>query len=173
MTRVLLVGCTGSGRTAVGSTLGVRTGWPFLDTDALLERTTGCDARTLFDQDGLAALRAAEATSVTLVLAVPGPLVASVGTGVVHSERGRDRLQAGGHVVWLRASVPTLLRRVGRGTGRPWLGDDPATALERAVEEESPLYEAVADQVVDVDVLPVAQVARVLLAGLPERARPA
>jgi shikimate kinase len=173
VTRVLLVGCTGSGRTAVGSTLGVRTGWPFLDTDALLERTTGRDARALWEQDGAAALRAAEATSVTLVLAVPGPLVASVGTGVLHSERGRDRLRAGGHVVWLRASVPTLLKRVAGGTGRPWLGDDPAAALEQAVAEESPLCEAVADQVVDVDDRPVAQVARVLLAGLPESARPA
>lgn len=170
--RVLLVGCSGSGRTTVGSALAVRLGAPFLDDDALLERTTGTDVATLWTRDGGDAVVAAEATTLNVVLGVPGPLVASVATGVLLEQAGRDRLRAGGHVVWLRASAATLARRVGRGEGRPWLGADPAATLTRFVAERSPLYEEVADHVVEVDVLPVRQVVRQVLDGLPEELRP-
>ncbi len=166
-TRLLLIGCTGSGRSTVGSQVATRLRWPFLDDDDLLARTSGSDVATLYDTQGVEAVMAAEAATVNLVLGVPGPLVASIATGVLLQEGGRERLRAGGRVVWLRATVATLARRVGRGEGRPWLGDDPEATLSRFVAERYPLYEQVADQVVDVDVLPVGQVARTIVSSLP------
>jgi shikimate kinase len=173
VSRVLLVGCTGSGRTSVGQLVASRTGWPFLDDDALLARTQGCDVRTLWAQEGEQAVLASQAATVNLLLAVPGPLVASVATGVLLKDGGPDRLRGGGHVVWLRATASTLSRRLGRGEGRPWLGPDVAATLARYVEERYPLYAETAHAVVDVDGLPVGQVARVVLEGLPPDLRPA
>jgi shikimate kinase len=37
-------------------------------------------------------------------------------------------------VVWLRASVETILKRVGDGGDRPWLSPDPETAIRRLAE---------------------------------------
>lgn len=170
-TRVLLLGCSGSGRTAVGTLVAGRLDWPFLDDDAVLERTTGADVRTLFRRDGLAGMQAAQASALNLVLGVPGPLVASIAAGVLLDDAGRERLAGAGHVVWLRASLATLVRRVGRADDRPWLGSDPAATLTAAVAERYPLYEQVADQVVDVDVLPAGQVARRLVEALPQEVR--
>ncbi|MCU1692652.1 MAG: shikimate kinase [Frankiales bacterium] len=166
-TRLLLVGCTGSGRTSVGSLVASRLGWPFLDDDAVLQRTTGRDVAALYREQGLDAVVSAEAATVNIVLGVPGPLVASIATGVLLQEGGRDRLRQGGRVVWLRASAATLARRVGRAEERPWLGEDPAATLARFVAERYPLYASVADQVLDVDVLPVGQVARAVVEAMP------
>ena len=56
-----------------------------------------------------------------------------------------------GTIVWLRARPETLAARLGDGRGRPLLGDDPATAVERLDEVRRPLYSQLADVVVDVD----------------------
>ena len=75
----------------------------------------------------------------------------SAAGGVVLSAANRDLLARSGVVVWLRADPALLARRVGRGDGRPLLDDDPATRLVDLDEVRRPLYEAVADVVVDVD----------------------
>ena len=54
-------------------------------------------------------------------------------------------------MVWLRAPVETLIVRVRKGEGRPLLDDDPAAAMRRLDAVRRPLYEEVADLVVDVD----------------------
>lgn len=172
MRRVLLVGCSGSGRTTVGAALAQRAGWPFLDDDALLARAAGQDVASLYAEGGREAVARAGATTLNLLLGIPGPLVGVVASEAVQDPAVRARLPEAGHVVWLRAELSTLQRRVGDGAGRPWLGDDPAATLGRFVAERYPHYRAIAHQVVDVDVVPVGQVARQVLEGLPEDLRP-
>lgn len=151
MTRVLLVGMMATGKTSVGRVICARTGWPYVDNDELLLRAAGLTARELLARDGEPALRAAESAVLTALLELPEPLVAGVPGGVVLDPADRARLRAGGHVVWLRATVPTLVARVGASSDRPWLGDDPAATLARLAEARAPLYAEVATQVVDVD----------------------
>jgi shikimate kinase len=68
------------------------------------------------------------------------------------------------YVVWLRASVETILERVGDGGDRPWLAPDPETAIRRLAQGRDPLYAEVADLTVDVDTLDAAAIAdRVLV----------
>lgn len=173
MNRVLLVGCTGCGRTSVGTLLGERAGWPYLDDDLLIQRTSGLTPRALYDRDGVEGLLAAGAATVNLVLGIPGPLVAGLPSGAVLEEDVRRRLASSGHVVWLRASAATLARRVGSNRGRPWLGSDLPASFAALTVERDPLYAEVASQVVDVDVVPVGAVVKAVLAGLPAEMRPA
>jgi len=151
--RVLLIGMMGAGKTTVGRTLGMTLGWPYYDNDELLRRAVGVDTRTVQERRGEAALRRAESMALTVALTEAGPLVAGVAGGIVMDPLDRSRLRAGGFVVWLRANIETLARRV-QGTDRPWLGKDPRRALTALYAGRAHLYASVADLIVDVDELP-------------------
>ena len=83
----------------------------------------------------------------------PSPSVVSVAGGAVLSEDNRRLIAASGVVVWLRARPETLAGRVGDGSGRPLLGDDPAAAVVHLNAVRAPFYAEVADVVLDVDEL--------------------
>lgn len=159
--KVLLVGMMGSGKTAVGQALSSRLGWPYLDNDALLQRTSGRTAPELLAADGSEALRSAERSVLTLLLGMPGPLVAGVPGGSVLAQEDRERIRgAGCTVVWLRASPGVLARRVGAGEGRARLGADPAAALRGLAVDRDPFYAEVATVVVDADLQPAGAIAK-------------
>ena len=164
VTRVLLVGLMATGKSTLGQAIAGITGWPCLDNDAVLERTTGSTAAELLAKEGVDRLRAAESDVLTLLLSMPGPYVAGVAAGTVLDPADRQRMRAGGHVVWLKTSVPTLVRRVSKGTGRAWLdGGDPEAVLTAMAAEREPLYEAMAHQVLDMDRLSTARAARAVV----------
>ncbi|MFN2539746.1 MAG: shikimate kinase [Mycobacteriales bacterium] len=166
-TKLLLIGMMGSGKTSVGHALSTKLGWPYLDNDTLLERTTGASARALLEGEGELALRQAESHVLTLLLGMPGPMVGSIAGGAVLDEKDRLRIaQSTARVVWLRATPQALARRVG-GTDRPLLGEDPTAALRRLAAERNGFYAEIADQVVDVDLIPVGAVAKQIIEALP------
>jgi shikimate kinase len=167
--KVLLMGMMGSGKTTVGGALSTRLGWPYLDNDALLERTAGQSAPDIVAAEGEQALRVAESKVLTLMLGMPSPLIGGVPGGVVLDDGDRRRLKdSPAHVVWLRASTKVLARRVGSGTGRPWLGADPEAALRKLAADRNPLYEEVADQVIDVDALTAGVCAKLIAEELSD-----
>jgi shikimate kinase len=151
--RILVVGMMGAGKTTVGRAVAGRLGWRYYDNDELLHRAVGKDTRSVQEDDGEAALRRAESAALTIALTESGPLVAGVAGGVVTDPLDRARLRDGGFVVWLRADVDTLARRVA-GTDRPWLGDDPEAAMTHLYAGRADLYASVATLVIDVDALP-------------------
>jgi shikimate kinase len=169
--KVLLIGMMGSGKSAVGAALATRLGWPYLDNDSLLKRTAGDDAVTILEQQGEAALRLAESRVLTVMLALPGPVLCGIPGGVVLDAEDRKRMVgSGSHIVWLKASPQVLARRVGSGAGRPRVGSDPAPELRRLASERNPFYAEVADQVVEVDALPVGAVAKAIMARVEQPA---
>ena len=167
MTRVLLVGLMATGKSTVGQAIADATGWPCVDNDVLLERSTGQTAAQILAEHGEQRLREAESDVLTLLVSMPGPFVAGVAAGTILDARDRERIRAGGHVVWLRTSVATIVRRVAGQSGRAWLDDDPEAVLTAMAAERSPLYEAVADQVLDMDRLTPEQAARPVVEALP------
>ena len=141
----------GAGKTTVGRRLAQRLGYPYLDSDEQVERRTGRTIPEIFAHSGEAAFRAEEKRALAQAVTSDGPVVVSVAGGAVLDPDNRHRLREAGLVVWLKADVETLARRVGDGEGRPLLGDDPAAALARLYEQRRPLYADLADVVVDVE----------------------
>ena len=168
MTRLLLVGAMGSGKTAVGTSLAIKTGWPYIDNDALLLRSSGLTAPELLARDGEAGLHAAEATVLTLQLGIPGSVILGISGGAVLEPTSRERLRAAGQVVWLRASPAVLARRIGAAAGRPLVGE-PLATLTRLAAERNAFYAEVASETIEVDLLTAGAVAKTILAtlGLP------
>lgn len=146
--RILLVGMMGSGKSSVGRALAARTGIPFVDNDALVERATGRTARELAE-GGEAALRAAESAALREGLAVDPPAIIGVAGGAVLNPDDRQRIREGGFVVWLRASAEVLAIRAAGAAHRPWLEGDSEGWFRRTVEERDPLYAGVSDLEID------------------------
>lgn len=166
MTRVLLVGLMAAGKSTLAQAISASTGWPALDNDVLLERSTGSTAAELLAAHGVEHLRAAESDVLTLTLSMPAPLVAGLAAGSVLDQRDRERIRSGGYVVWLRTPVSTLVRRVSRSRHRPLFAGDPATVLRAMAAERDPFYAEVAHLVLDMGELSSEQAVRQVIAAV-------
>lgn len=165
--RLILIGMMGAGKTTVAKDLAARLGHTYVDSDEQVQRATGLTVPEIFAAEGEAAFRLAEREALAEALVSKGPAVISVAGGAVLDPGNRRLIHEAGKVVWLRAPVEVLVERVGAGAGRPLLGDDPAGALARLYEERRPLYEELADIVVDVEHLTPEEVVEEILRQLP------
>jgi shikimate kinase len=166
--RVLLIGMMGAGKTTTGRLLAERLHWPYLDSDDEIERQTGRTVPEIWKAEGEAAFRAEETRVLAEATASSGPVVVSVAGGAVLDPVNRERIRAGGLVVWLRAEVATLAERVGTGTGRPLLEGGPAAALARLSARRAPIYAELAEIVFDVDLLPPPRVVDGIVGALTD-----
>ena len=141
----------GAGKTTVGSRLAERLGWDYYDSDAQVEAATGRTVPQIFAESGEAAFRAEEAQALATAVRGIRPVVVAVAGGAVLAADNRRLIRDAGPVVWLRARPASLAERVGPGEGRPLLEGDPAGALARLDAVRRPLYDELADLVVDVD----------------------
>ena len=161
----------GAGKTSVGRRRARRLGWRHVDADKRIERTTGRSIPDIFAADGEAGFRTIEHDVLETLLRVPGRTVISTGGGAVLSPANCALMRERGTVVWLRARPETLLDRVGKGSGRPLLADDPVAALQRIATERQGSYADAAHFVVDVDGCTADQVADAVLAAIKSQER--
>jgi shikimate kinase len=141
----------GAGKSTVGRLLADRLQWPYADSDEHVEYRTGMTVPEIFAKSGEPAFRAEESAALHEATTGDGPTIVSVAGGAVLDADNRARIRQAGLVVWLRAEVSTLAKRVGAGEGRPLLGDDPLASLTRLYQERAPLYQGLADLTIDVD----------------------
>lgn len=160
---VCLVGMPGSGKSTVGRQLARLLGWQLLDSDAEIERELGHSIRSHFEQHGEESFRALEEATIARLAVLPRVVLAT-GGGAVLREANRQALKGQGNtVVYLRAGVDDLVRRLRHDTQRPLLQDvDPAVRLRQLFAQRDPLYRAVADHVVDTGRSSVSSIAHLL-----------
>lgn len=145
---VVFIGLMATGKSAVGASLAARLGWPFTDTDQLIVAKHG-RISTIFSQQGEQAFRTLEAQVVAGALSdAPAEQVISLGGGAV-LDHGTQTLLAGARVVFLDADLATVRRRITRDRSRPLLAGDPVEAWSRMDRERRPVYERLADVVLD------------------------
>jgi shikimate kinase len=148
---IFLVGPMGAGKTTVGRRLAELRGLQFADSDHEVEQRTGVDIAYIFEKEGEAGFRKRERQVIAELTGSQGLVLATGGGAVLESEN-RQRLAARGFVVYLRASIEHQLRRTGRTDSRPLLqSGNPRETLERLFAVREPLYQEVADLVLDAD----------------------
>ena len=152
---LVLVGLMGVGKSSVGRALARDTKRPFVDTDSVIETSEGRSIAEIFRTDGEPAFREIERRTLERVLASAEPTVIATGGGVVETAACCDMLAAarsvGVRVVWLSASVATMVERTGRSSNRPLLDGDREATLTKLAEKRQPLYRAVSDVQIDTD----------------------
>jgi len=104
--------------------------------------------------DGLHALELEQFISAA---ASPTPAILGAAAAVI-LEPAAQAVLSKHFVVYLRARVETLARRVASGRGRPFLETEQLAVLQRLLEPRAPLYEQFANLVVDVDDIAAAQI---------------
>jgi len=145
---IVLVGLMGAGKTSIGRRLAARLGLPFRDADQEIELAAGCTIPELFERYGEAAFRDGERRVIRRLLA-GDPMVLAFGGGAFMDPQTRETARAEAVSVWLRCTLPTLIRRVAGRDNRPLLaGGDREDTLRELMGRRYPVY-AEADLVVD------------------------
>jgi shikimate kinase/3-dehydroquinate synthase len=145
---IALVGLMGAGKTSIGRRLAARLGLPFRDADQEIELAAGCTIPELFARYGEPAFRDGERRVIRRLLA-GDPMVLAYGGGAYMDPQTREATRAEAVSVWLRCSLPTLVRRVATRDNRPLLaGRDREDTLRTLMEQRYPVY-AEADVIVD------------------------
>lgn len=147
--RVVLVGPMGAGKTTVAGLLGEAWGVPVRDTDADIVETSGREIADIFVESGEEHFRDLEAAAVAAALAEHDGVLALGGGAVLRP--ATCELLDDQTVVFLRVGLSDAVRRVGLGVGRPLLLGNVRARIKTLLDERTPVYESVADHVVETD----------------------
>lgn len=166
LVRVVLIGAPGSGKSRIASALARRLGWRHVDLDHEIERRAGRSIAEIFHREGEAAFRQLEAELTDEVAALER-VVVSPGGGWITNPALVPKVRAGASIVWLSASLDTLLARLRASrVVRPLLATpDPRATLSRLLAEREPLYRAAADIIVATDRRAVGEIVAEIVVG--------
>ncbi|CAN7679846.1 bifunctional shikimate kinase/3-dehydroquinate synthase AroKB [Pseudoduganella sp. LjRoot289] len=146
---IFLVGLMGAGKTTIGRILARKLGLKFIDSDHEIEARTGASIPWIFEIEGEPSFRRREAEVIRDLTALRGVVLAT-GGGAILNPDSRELLKARGTVIYLRASVNSILARTAHDKNRPLLQTaDPRKKLEELMAQREPLYEELAHIVID------------------------
>jgi shikimate kinase len=158
MSRILLIGPPGAGKSTVGKALAKVLGIQFVDTDNLIEKETGKSITDLFVVDGEPHFRALELETLKSVLTLETGVI-SLGGGAPISEEAQQVIKnSNSHVVFLDVSLATAAPRVGFNRDRPLLLGNPRAQWQALSDKRRPIYEIIADDCIKVDDMSIDQV---------------
>ncbi len=162
---LVLCGMMGAGKTTIGIKIAELTGRRWYDTDGMIADKYG-KISDIFEYYGEAHFRKLE-TETIKDLCRQDNLIISTGGGLVLKTENNAVLKENGKIVFLRASLETLAKRLRVDGSRPLLQTSTETIrdrLEKLMKERTPVYEHVADYIVDVDEKDLISIAKEIVA---------
>ena len=148
---VYLVGPMGAGKSTIGRLLSAELKLEFKDSDKEIEDRCGCNIPWIFDVEGEIGFREREVIAIEEITLESDVLMAT-GGGAVLRQENRQNLSARGTVVYLKTSVEQQLARTSKDKNRPLLQiDNPEEVLTRLMTQRDPLYQEVADIIIQTD----------------------
>lgn len=154
---IVLIGFMGCGKTTIGRQLASRLDFGFTDTDALIEARIGTSIPDFFASHGEPAFRDIEQEVIAKVSSLANQVIATGGGAILRSDN-RELLAAGNSVVWLTSRTDVIVARTERRRGaRPLLttDEDPLERVLRILATRGPLYQSIADVIIDTSDRPV------------------
>lgn len=163
LTRIILTGFSGSGKSTVAALLAARLGWESVDTDNLIVERAGRSITQIFAEDGEARFRELETEALREACSREWVVIAC-GGGAILSATNRKLLADGGFIVCLEARPETLLARLQREDAgelrqRPLLDTEDALGRIRDLKARRQPYYALADYTIHTDSLTPEEVA--------------
>lgn len=149
MRNVIFIGMPGSGKTTVINLCKEIYGKQVWDTDAYIVNHHG-NISDIFEKFGEEYFRKLETDAVREICKNDDCFI-STGGGCVMREENVRLFKESGKIVYLRTKQETLLKRLDGDTSRPLLAGNKAERLTELLNKRAPVYEQVADIVIDTD----------------------
>ncbi|MDH5648428.1 MAG: shikimate kinase AroK [Gammaproteobacteria bacterium] len=160
---IYLIGPMGVGKSTIGRQLASQFKKEFIDLDHELEKRTGVSISIIFEIEGEPGFRKRESELLD-ELTQKNNIVLATGGGAILSEANRKILRTRGFVVYLRASIDTLVERTRNDRKRPLLQNgDKRQTIEDLLAVRGPIYTDEADLIVDTDNRAPATVAKEII----------
>lgn len=151
MSRLVLIGAPGSGKSTVGKALAHYLNLPFVDTDALIEEKADKKITDIFVVDGEDAFRALEFEMLKEVLHMDTAVI-SLGGGAPIAPAAQEVIRnSDSIVIFLDVSLATAAPRVGFNRDRPLLLGNPRAQWQALSDQRRPIYEDLATHAIKVD----------------------
>ena len=167
MSRILLIGPPGAGKSTIGVALAKELELDFIDTDQLIEQETGKTITDIFVVDGEPHFRALELETLRTVLNLESGVI-SLGGGAPISRDAQEAIeQSDSHTIFLDVSLATAAPRVGFNRDRPLLLGNPRAQWQALSDNRRPIYEKLADDAIKVDDMSVDQIVNQIKKNLP------
>ena len=167
MSRIVLIGPPGSGKSTVGVALAAHLQWPFVDTDALIELKASKKITDIFVEDGEEHFRTIEFETLQEVLLEPSAVI-SLGGGAPISQRAQDALiSSESSIVFLDVSLATAAPRVGFNRDRPLLLGNPRAQWLALSDQRRPIYEKLSTLSIKVDDMSVDEIISIIESIMP------
>jgi shikimate kinase len=150
VSKIILVGMMGAGKTTIGKLLSNKLGYDFVDLDKIIEEKSGVKINTIFEIEGEPGFREREFQVLSDSIEKEKVII-STGGGIVTNEKSRTHLiKHNALVIYLKANLKTLFSRLKNDNSRPILNvDNKEQVIERILREREPLYQDLADMTVD------------------------
>jgi len=169
---IFLIGLMGAGKTTVGRALARKLNKRFIDSDHEIEARTGVSIPLIFEIEGEASFRQRE-SEVIRDLTSQSDIVLATGGGAILKPENREYLKNRGTVIYLRASINSILQRTSHDKNRPLLQTaDPRQRLEQLAREREPYYLEIADFVVETGRPNVQSLVQTIVTQLERRPKP-
>jgi len=167
---IVLIGFMGTGKTSSGRLIALKMKRKFVDTDELIEAEAGLSIKEIFKKRGEKYFRKLEKNIIRRV-SNKRTIVISTGGGAVKNILNMKRLKKNGFVIALVSNEKSILKRVeSQKDKRPLLKtgsrSESLKNLKALLSVRLPLYEAVADLVLDTSSLTPGQTAKKILCEL-------
>ena len=171
MKRVVLTGFRGTGKTDIGRILAHQMNVPFIDTDALVELTSGRSIPTIFHEDGEERFRAIEHEAIASLPTADA--VISTGGGAVLDPLNMEHLRRDSTIILLFADLDTIEKRLARSPRPPLTTLTLAEEIAQLMERRRQYYAASADFCIDTSETTPAAAAEIILkvlkTGIPSQ----
>ncbi len=138
---IAIIGLMGVGKTTIGGKLAEKTKRYFLDCDSEIEDFENKNIKEIFAEHGEKYFREVEKKIIRDIVLRDEEIVLSLGGGAFMDADTRQLLKEKAIIIWLHATIETVLHRVGNKNTRPLLNQKNKRAiLEDLAAKRYPNY---------------------------------
>ncbi|PXF54127.1 MAG: shikimate kinase [Deltaproteobacteria bacterium] len=171
---IVLIGYRGTGKSAVGELLALRLKMPCIGMDAEIVKRAGMSIPEIVEKYGWQKFRDMESEEARELAGLDN-IIVDTGGGVVERPENIEALKTNSIIIWLKASVDTIVSRIQGDTERPALtaGKTFTEEIAEVLEQRIPKYKSAAQYEIDTDESTPEQVADRVIEIWKEEGNPA
>ena len=162
LTKIVLIGPPGAGKSSVGRALSKELSMPFIDSDIEIEKVAGKTISEIFVDDGEQVFRKMEVEIVSKLLTDFTGVIALGGGAPITLETQQKLESSDFPIIFIDVSISQAANRVGFNKDRPLLLINPRQQWLNLMNDRRPIYERLASEIVSSDNKKPVEVAKII-----------